>query len=848
MTFLRRLVWPCLVGVLWVAVASRASAQQFVERTYHDERGAHKYAVFVPAGYQPGRSLPAVLFLHGAGERGTDGIKPTLVGMGPYLKARGRSVNFLAIFPQVEDTEGRLLTAWQVDRPDGERALQILDQVQKSYNVDPRKIALVGWSMGGYGAWNLAAAHPEKWSAVAVLSGGKVKDVAKIQSRPVWVFHGARDHLVSVTDARNMVETLNGAGGDVVYHEFPAAGHEIFAETFGNDAFLAWLVDPQQPRELKPMARAVVAEPPPFIPALHIPGAVGIRLGNEALEALSYAAPQLVSGGRLSGGLGDMFDSTSVQGRSFSVRFSGISYSAQVGRVQLKAVGANRLNLQIELQSAAIQIGGTSISGERHSAQAGPISINIGQRGPVTLSLDVAPAIDNQRIRLRLIGAGFSIPPDNYSVSSPAGVSVRGIGMTQDRVVSGLVSGLYGARGRIENEVRNIAPTILQQLEGQFALPDIGSIIAGLWPLPVYQPRLRAVPEQILADEHGISMVLGVDAAAFDLLARPKTVTRSAAAGVTLAHLSGDALGVTFAPQLLGPLTQAFVEAGLAHLDVLDIPEPSFARLSDRGFLQAIIPDLNRFDEQTQLRTELLLAGPLSVNRLNGNSDPNGDDAIPLEFRLPKVVLRVSTKSPGGARWEPYVNLDLAIQELVAADLKKPTHERRVLEMQWKEDRQITGMAAFATGATPQNDAIDSDRFIAAFRECWEKWTASGPAVTATVPDVQFSTIRLRLEALGGPAPVLSARFDVPIIRLANLTDENFVYETKGPNSGWSPVYTLPPGKSHEYRVLHPLLYRHVGGGVNETYSLYQGSHSEYRIPKTGGRPRLFQAREPAAN
>ncbi len=88
-TIVRRFVAMSVVVATGLVLSPSGFAQQFVQKTFQDDRGAHKYAVFVPAGYQPGRPIPAVLFLHGAGERGTDGVKPTLIGIGPYLKARG---------------------------------------------------------------------------------------------------------------------------------------------------------------------------------------------------------------------------------------------------------------------------------------------------------------------------------------------------------------------------------------------------------------------------------------------------------------------------------------------------------------------------------------------------------------------------------------------------------------------------------------------------------------------------------------------------------------------------------------------------------------------------------------
>lgn len=837
--------WICLVLGLLLGIPSPTPGQQFVEKVYQDAAGPHKYTVFVPTGYSANRKYPVILYLHGAGERGTDGRKPTLVGLGPYAKAWGNKFPFVVVFPQVEDTRSRLLTAWQAGTPDAERALKILDEVLKTYSVDPRRVALVGWSMGGYGAWSLGAAYPERWSAVMPLSGGgNPETVAGLKTVPVWAFHGARDQLVPVSESQRMVQALKDAGGNVSYDELPEAGHEIFAQVFGNEAVLAWLLDPRgQPARLSTKPASLQVEPPPFVPAVEIPQAMGFRLGNDALKALSYAAPQMVPPNMLRGRLNDMYHSTVVQGRSFSITFSGISYSGQLHRVQVQAVGDNRVNIQLGLRNITLVIGGTYVSGARHAAQAGPIGIYIGHNRPVWLSLDVAPYIENRRIRLRTVGASFSIPPDSFSVSGPAGVSVQGFGMTQERVSSGLVSGLYGARSRIENEVTAIVPNIVRQLEERLQIDEAGPVVGSLWPLPVYQPRLRVYPDQIATDNQGVTVVLGVSAAAPDF-SGPAQPVRAESGGVSLRSLSTDKyLHVAVAPRVLEPLTQMLIERDLARIDLLDVPEKSFHRLSDRQVLEEILPDLKRFDPQSLVRTELVLAAPLKVT--TGTTAASGSDpSVPLELQLPQVRVEVSLQAPGQRTWQPYAQFELQVKESVAATLHKPSHQRRILELTWLADRSLTGQGRFAPGIEPQDATIHIDRFLELFRESWQRWTEAGPAASSTVPDLEFGQTKLRLEGLLGEGEILAGVFRVPTVKITNLSEERFVYETKGPYSGWGGPYTLEPGKSHEFDIPYPLTYRHTGKAGTEVYTLFAGSHSEYRVPRAGGPPRLFQAKE----
>ncbi|MCA9007217.1 MAG: hypothetical protein KDA70_18240, partial [Planctomycetaceae bacterium] len=74
----------------------------FVNAVYKDDQGEHRYVVFVPKNYNPEKKYPVILFLHGAGERGNDGLKPIQVGLGPVIKQQEDSFPFVVVFPQAE--------------------------------------------------------------------------------------------------------------------------------------------------------------------------------------------------------------------------------------------------------------------------------------------------------------------------------------------------------------------------------------------------------------------------------------------------------------------------------------------------------------------------------------------------------------------------------------------------------------------------------------------------------------------------------------------------------------------------------------------------------------------------
>src|SRR5580704_6579392 len=107
----------------------------FLPRVYRDQAGEHKYTVFIPAAYRADQKWPVLLYLHGAGERGTDGKLPLIGGIGPQIEARTTTLPMLVVFPQCEEVEGRAAVGWRAEGPDAKRALAILDQVEQEFSV-----------------------------------------------------------------------------------------------------------------------------------------------------------------------------------------------------------------------------------------------------------------------------------------------------------------------------------------------------------------------------------------------------------------------------------------------------------------------------------------------------------------------------------------------------------------------------------------------------------------------------------------------------------------------------------------------------------------------------------------
>lgn len=874
-----------LAGTVLLAFAATASAQQtqtgFVSRVFKDDSGDHKYSVFLPANYTPAKKWPTILFLHGAGERGTDGQLQLTVGLGPIVKARAATFPYIVVFPQSEDVKGRLLTGWLADSPDGQRALKILDQVEKDYSVDPKHEILTGWSMGAYGTWSLAAAHPDRFSAIVPVAGGAdVQWADALKKVPTWAWHGAKDTAVLPAESRKIIEAIRKAGGHPQYTELPEADHNVWKEAYSSDALYAWMLNPAKAPASRPAVAArpthprvsQAPQPPveaqPFVPALDIHRAAYVRLGNDMLAALSDAIPQLVPRESLTGMLPNISSVTQAQGRSFNVTFSSLSYSAQLTRAVVKAYAPGRLNVQLGLSNAQIVIGGTSVTGDRHWAQAGPISIVIGHQRPVWLSFDVKPVVENRKLKLQLLGTRFSIPNDNWYVTAPAGVSTHGFGMTRDRVTDGLVSGLYGSKSRIEQQVGSVVPGLLSQLESKLDLSKANDLVAGLWPLPVYQPRIVAWPSEVSTDANGVSVVLGITAAQIDPK-KHRRWTATAPIGPAAKDVPQTTnLQVGVAPELLGPLTDLLIEADLAHIHVLDAPAKSLAKFVDPAVMTELIPDLKRHGDKLELWSELVLVEPLKVVNASQSDAASNQPATGTEqsatgktvparpvaqsksgsalvFQLPKFLITVAYRTDSKSQtWTPCAEFEMSLSQRAHPELVKPNSQTRGLLLAWNSDPKVEATARFASGYKAEDTTLNADRAEELFATGWKEFVQQSSLAHARLPDIDVGFSKLRAQEVAWSTPDLTATYGPAGIRITNGTDKPFRYETKGPYSGWGGPYTLAPGADHYYPLAYPVLFRSQTATGPKLYTLPAGSHSEYFVPQGYQDPGFYQAPE----
>ncbi len=192
------------------------------------------YLLYLPEEYdESDLELPLVLFLHGAGERGTDLEKVKVHGL-PRLINEGKEFPFIVVSPQCPEN-----MFWNIDI-----LFALLDEIEENYRVDKNRIYVTGLSMGGNGTWSIALAQPDRFAAIAPVCGWSVPSVAcTIKDMPIWVFHGAKDNVVPISSSEVMVKKLKSCSSNVKFTVYPEANHDSWTETYNNEELYKWFLE-----------------------------------------------------------------------------------------------------------------------------------------------------------------------------------------------------------------------------------------------------------------------------------------------------------------------------------------------------------------------------------------------------------------------------------------------------------------------------------------------------------------------------------------------------------------------------------------------------------------------------
>lgn len=192
-----------------------------------------QYVIRTPRGFDPSKKYPCLLFLHGAGTRGTDMSK--LLG-NPFFTATERYEDFPFVTVAPLCHEYTWLDLF-------EQVTRLAKYARALPYVDADRFYCMGTSMGGYGTWLLAESHPELFAAIVPICGGGVCwSASQLKNVPVWAFHCQGDPVVMVSESEHMVDWTNRFGGNARLTVYPDAKHNAWDATYANPEVFSWLL------------------------------------------------------------------------------------------------------------------------------------------------------------------------------------------------------------------------------------------------------------------------------------------------------------------------------------------------------------------------------------------------------------------------------------------------------------------------------------------------------------------------------------------------------------------------------------------------------------------------------
>lgn len=211
-----------------------------IAETFTHEETVLPYRLLLPDDYDEKESYPLILFLHGAGERGTDNETQM---KNVFQKISNKNRGAILVAPQCDPDNQWVDTPWaegaySVDAVPESNELQavmaLLENIQENYSVDKTRIYATGLSMGAFGVWDLMIRHNDVFAAgVACCGGGDPSKGELLKDTPMFVFHGDADPTVPVEGSRDTVNAIKEAGGELVfYKEYPGYPHGIWDIAF----------------------------------------------------------------------------------------------------------------------------------------------------------------------------------------------------------------------------------------------------------------------------------------------------------------------------------------------------------------------------------------------------------------------------------------------------------------------------------------------------------------------------------------------------------------------------------------------------------------------------------------
>jgi dienelactone hydrolase len=229
--------------------------------TFTDTNEQMPYALFVSSKVTRDKKSPLIVSLHGLGGDQNTMVRESLRSVelaeqGGYILVAPMGYNSAGWYgippgpprPAGANGAGRgagiprpviggtaITDVAKVREASEKDVMAVLGMIRKEFNVDDRRIYLMGHSMGGAGTYYLASKHGKEFAAIAPIAPAamgitndraKVLQAIKDAKLPMLVSMGDADEAVPVANVRMWVDTMKELQmKNVEYKEYPGVTH-----------------------------------------------------------------------------------------------------------------------------------------------------------------------------------------------------------------------------------------------------------------------------------------------------------------------------------------------------------------------------------------------------------------------------------------------------------------------------------------------------------------------------------------------------------------------------------------------------------------------------------------------
>ena len=197
-----------------------------------------KYLIYFPKDYLT-KKYPLVLFLHGAGERGTN-LKDIEIHGLPKLVRNGKKFPFIIIAPQCP------LNLWWSDPLPVDLLSELVNDIVMKYGIHKNNVFCTGLSMGGYGTLALSIKNPKLFSAIIPICGGvDIKnffDILNLKDLPIWLFHGDKDEVIPLENSQSIYKVLKPVNKNIKLTVYKGVDHNSWDRAYNDNEIYKWML------------------------------------------------------------------------------------------------------------------------------------------------------------------------------------------------------------------------------------------------------------------------------------------------------------------------------------------------------------------------------------------------------------------------------------------------------------------------------------------------------------------------------------------------------------------------------------------------------------------------------